>query len=305
MKKETLVVASRRLTSYLLIGFAVSIISACGDDTCSKHVPYCIPGDFSVADAAPGLAMYERTVQADGAVTKDYVIVIDLRAGASLQLFHGPTLTKSDNPLILRQSLRSAWNRFRSDQDNAFCLSNGTFFDNDILHQLLTTLAYPLKVNGQMVTHGYPSGNDPACSGCKKMMLHMWDTRAEITEYDASWFCDEPSSLCAPNIVVGNGKNANRSASESVGRTYVGVGNSGDGAFHDTILLLSTNRATDQEAWEILERDFCVSQSMMLDGGGSAQLICSLDPDRPLIRSSDPIPRTVPQMLAVLAGSDG
>ena len=133
------------------------------------------------------------------------------------------------------------------------------------------------------------------------MMLHVWENHAVITEYDKSMLCQGSSFDCAPNIIVGNSNNADRRATDLAGRTYVGTGDRQGDGIYELVLLLSIDNATAQQATEILEQSFCASQSMMLDGGGSTQLICSLDPDRPLIPSSDSNPRTIPQTIGVLS----
>ena len=302
MKSRDILKLMGRFAGRILFGLMLSNISACGNSTLTDNSAFCVPHDFSVVGSAPGVTIYERTWAADKTDHKDYVQVIDLSSGASLEFFHGPIQTSSsDNPLMSREPLEWVWSTFYMDNDQAFCLANAAFFNNDL--PLLTTLAYPLKVDGNIVSYGYPSGEDPHCRGCPKMMLHVWENHAVITEYDKSMLCQGSSSDCAPNIIVGNSNNADRRATDLAGRTYVGTGDRQGDGIHELVLLLSTSNATAQQATEILEQSFCASQSMMLDGGGSTQLICSLDPDRPLIRSSDINPRTIPQTIGVLSAA--
>ena len=187
-----------RFAGCILFGLILSNISACGSSTLPDNSAFCVPHDFSVVGSAPGVTIYERTRAADKTDHKDYVQVVDLSSGASLEFFHGPIqIPSSDNPLMFREPLKSVWSTFYRDNDQAFCLANAAFFRNDLQHQLLTTLAYPLKLDGNIVSYGYPDGEDPSCPGCPKIMLHVWKNHAVITEYDKSRLCASSSLRAA------------------------------------------------------------------------------------------------------------
>ncbi|MGB3191768.1 MAG: phosphodiester glycosidase family protein [Limnoraphis sp.] len=74
--------------------------------------------------------------------------------------------------------------------------------------------------------------------------------------------------------------------------TFMGVAD-----FH-LIFILTSPGKTQGDAAQLL-KDFGAKKVMMLDGGGSTQLIVS---GRELVSSSDATPRTIPQAIGVLSG---
>jgi hypothetical protein len=94
-------------------------------------------------------------------------------------------------------------------------------------------------------------------------------------------------------MIGGLSEEANKRIKYSVGRTFVGVADrNGDGSY-ETVLVFNSSSSLQSAAADVL-RSFGADKVMMLDGGGSTQLLCKsgwyVKSDRP-----------VPQALAVIA----
>ena len=249
------------------------------------------PYDFSLEIAHSGVELYK-----DNLTETQFVQVVDLSKGASVKLLHGNIadtgtgdgLYGGDNPSFERQSLQEAWNGFSGLNKNAFCITNGQFFSTN---DDPTWLAFSLKRGGVYVSDGYAvAGDDEEYPG-QKLMLEIWGNRADITPLTRDNFYNSN----APNIIAGLTEDANKGPSDLVGRTFVGVDDAnGDGIYED-ILIYNSPHSTQSAASNVL-RDFGADKVMMLDGGGSTQLICDGNLFVPSSNS-----RTIPQTLAVLS----
>lgn len=245
------------------------------------------PPGFQPVDAAPGVTLYKKEYP-NG--SPDYVQVIDLSQGAKVELLYGqvsePRPTKGSfggpDPSMTSLDIRTYWEQTSARQKQAFCVFNGAFF---YMPDYPTRLAFPLKVDGQIVTEGWGIDTHPG----EHQMLELWDDRANIQEMtQASLYASS-----APNILGGLTEEANKRIKYAVGRTFVGVADrDGDGQ-NETVLVLTTRTALQSGAASVL-REFGAGPVMMLDGGGSTQLLCK---SGWYIRSDRP----VPQALAVIA----
>jgi hypothetical protein len=149
-----------------------------------------------------------------------------------------------------------------------------------------TRLPFPLKVDEVMVSDGYGINDHEG----EKLMLELWSDRADIRELTK----EALYSSRAPNIVAGLTEDGRKSPTKYVPRTFLGIDDrSGDGNF-DTVLVFNTKSARQKDAAQVL-RDFGADKVMMLDGGGSTQLICQ---GNGYINSE----RLIPQAIAVIAG---
>jgi hypothetical protein len=227
--------------------------------------------------------------------TPDYVQVIDLAQGAGMRLLHAPITAErpgrgvyggSDARLGFN-SLAGFWRQLVAayPQDgkgeSAFCVTNGQFF---YMPENPTRLALPLKVDGQVLTEGFGYEQYP-----EKLMLELWSDRADINPLTVETLY----ASGAPDILGGLPEDANKRAPYAVGRTFIGVDDwDGDGSF-EVIYLFATPTASQGAVAQVL-RDFGAKKVMMLDGGGSTQLICHGNS----YISSD---RLIPQAIAVLA----
>jgi len=125
----------------------------------------------------------------------------------------------------------------------------------------------------------------------QKLLLALWPGKADIVDLSKeSLYGTE-----APDTLGGLTEEANKRAKFSVGRTFVGIDDrDGEDGF-ETILVFSTRTAKQTGAAAVL-REFGADKVMMLDGGGSTQLLCKTGH---YIRSDRPIP----QALAIIAAS--
>jgi hypothetical protein len=251
------------------------------------------PG-FYLIDSARGVQLYKKDY-ANG--NPDYVQLIDLSQGARLELKYGqitePRPEKGvyggADPRMTSLPIQTYWEQSKQEDPNAFCATNGQFF---YMPEYPTRLAFPLKVNGQMVTDGW--GIDTYVD--QKLMLELWDDHAAIRELT-------PEALAgsgAPNLIAGLTEEANKRAKYSVGRTFLGVADRDGDGLDETVLVFNTASAKEEDAAETL-RSFGADQVMMLDGGGSTQLICKSGWH---IRSDRPIPQAIAIYAAALPPVD-
>lgn len=254
--------------------------------------PPAIPRHDSIPDAfqpileAPGVTLFQHG--------SDYVQAIDLSRGASVSFEFGPVVERrsglgaygGDDPEFERQSLETAWTTLRDRDPAAFCIANGQFFRND--RNRATALAFPVKAGGEFVSNGYAGESEFAD---EKLILEVWPDRAAIVAFDPlEWRQND-----APEAIVGLTPTAEKSSAIAVGRTFAGIKDKDRDGTAETVLLLSSSKATQARAAEVL-KEFGAIAVLMLDGGGSTQLLCR---DRHYLDS----PRTVPQTIAVTAAS--
>lgn len=244
------------------------------------------PPGFELMLDQPGVWLYRKDYK-NG--TPDYVQVIDLRQGAALRLLHAPVSVErpgrgayggSDARLGLN-SLEGYWRQTFGTHPQVFCVTNGQFF---YMPETPTRLALPLKVDGAIITEGFGYDQYP-----EKLMLELWSDHADIALLTAETLY----ASSAPDILGGLPEEANKRAPYAVGRTFIGVDDwDGDEQF-EIVYLFNTPTASQDAVAQVL-RDFGAEKVMMLDGGGSTQLICQGE-------SIIPSDRNIPQAIAVLA----
>ena len=247
------------------------------------------PPGFVPIDSDLGVQLYKKDYPNGN---PDYVQVIDLSQGARLELLHGEiTDARPDkgvyggaDPRMTSLPLQTYWDRIRVSEPDAFCITNGQFF---YMPEYPTRLAFPLKVKGEMVTDGW---------GIKtyvdqKRMLELWEDHAEIRELSLETL----TGSTAPDLIGGLTEEANKRAKYSVGRTFVGVDDRDGDGLSEIVLVFNTLSALQSAAAATL-RSFGADQVMMLDGGGSTQLLCQSGWH---IRSDRPIP----QAIAIIAAT--
>jgi hypothetical protein len=123
-------------------------------------------------------------------------------------------------------------------------------------------------------------------------MLELWSGHAFIRELTQESLYDST----APNIIAGLTEDANKRAKFYVGRTFTGIDDGNRDGVYETVLIFNTLSARQVDAARVL-KGFGADKVMMLDGGGSAQLLCQGD----AYVSSE---RFVPQAVAVAAGPE-
>jgi hypothetical protein len=247
------------------------------------------PADFALVTSDVGTALYQRLSPYG---TIDYVQVVHLDRGATVQLLHGPIVDEGTgegvygghNPLMATQPLGDVWADFSPGQPQAFCLTNGQFYSS---HASTVRLSFPLKVDGNLVSDGFAIDQ----YANHQLMLEIWPHRADIVPLSAAAL----QSSSAPNILGGLSEYAGgRRPNMITGRTFVGVGQPRFDGRYSTLFIFTSRLARKTEAAAAL-RSFGAEKIIMLDGGASTQLICQgenyVGPGR-----------LVPQTIAVLAG---
>jgi hypothetical protein len=249
---------------------------------------FSIPANFSLITSVFGVDLYKKDYPGG---SPDYVQVVDLRKGASLELLYGRIVEPrpgkgvygGNDPRITIAPLGQFWSQVKSAKSNAFCITNGSFF---YMPESPTRLAFPLKVNGQIITDGWAIRQYPEL----KLMVEIWDKRVDIVELTETALY----SSDAPNIIAGLEEEANKRLKYSVGRTFLGIDDQdGNGSF-ETVLVINTLSATQLDIVGVL-REWGADKVMMLDGGGSTQLICQ---GKDYVKSD----RLIPQAIAIIAG---
>lgn len=249
-----------------------------------------VPNGFRLIDSDAGVLLYKKEYKNGN---PDYVQVVDLSQGAAVKVLHGEiTAERKDrgvyggpDPRMRSRSLEDYWQEIKSQFRSAFCITNGQFF---YMPEYPTRLPFPLKKDGKIVTEGFEDKLYPD----QKLMLELWPDRADIRLLTR----EALHTTTAPDVIAGLSEDANKRAKHNVGRTFMGVADyNADGIF-ESVLLFNTRSAKQSDAAEVL-RNFGAAKVMMLDGGGSTQLMCG---KKTYIDSE----RLIPQAVAVIAASN-
>lgn len=247
-----------------------------------------VPPGFEQLLSDVGVAFYEK-IYANG--SPDYVQTADLGLGAQVRVLHGEIAAAGagqgvfggDNPRFGRLSIKQFWNKLASLTEGAFCVANGQFFR---LAESPTPLPFPLKVDGQILTDGYGIKEFPD----QKLILEIWPDRLDIRALTK----ENLYSSSAPDIVGGLTEDAEKASKKAVGRTFIGISDRDEDGKYETLMIFNTQVAKPPAAADVL-RAFGADKVMMLDGGGSTQLICQ---DKVYINTD----RLIPQAIGIAAG---
>jgi len=246
------------------------------------------PSEFKLVDADIGVQLFRKDYP-DG--TPDFVQVVNLGQGASLKFMYGkivePRPKKGGfghaDPRMTSLPINSYWQQAKEINDHTLCVTNGLFF---YMPEYPTRLAFPLKVDNEFITDGFGFRTYLG----EKQMLELWENRANIRELTNDNF----NLSTAPNIIGGLTEKANKRAKNAVGRTFMGIADYNEDGIYEIVFLLNTKTALQTSAATVL-RSFGANNVMMLDGGGSTQLLCReahyIESDRP-----------IPQAIAIIAG---
>ena len=262
-----------------------------------------IPPDFELVEFDVGTELYRKDYPG---WNPDFVQVVNLGLGAQIKLFHGPVVDPGtgnggyggDNPSFQRQTLREIWNGFSGSNPRSFCLTNGQFFVDEVNGQVIdpTTLAFSLKTDGEYISDGYGIGEYPD----QKLMLELWDDRADIVPLTERAL----NSSTAPNIIAGLAGDADKGPMALTGRTFIGVDDRDQDGRYEIVLIFNSKTATQTNAVQVLQ-DFGADKVIMLDGGGSTQLICNgtnrVGSSRTIPQSIGVVSRTAPVLYATVA----
>lgn len=253
---------------------------------------------FKVLRRFPGLRLYSNGT--------DVVQELNLAAGVSVQLFDDRHVTdwgrgeadefgnlpQYDTGVSVRiepQSIQQHWRDLRDRWgDRAFSVTNGQFFGSSPLQ-----LAFPLKADGVIYSGGYAGASEyPG----EKRLLAISAGEARILPFPEVGYPDNPLFSPIPNLIVGLAELADKGIRRAVGRTFAGVGDRDRDGTPETLWLLTTPRATQHRAAYTL-RSLGAEAVMMLDGGGSSQLVVR---GWEFVRSSDEAGRFIPQAIGVV-----
>jgi len=248
------------------------------------------PPGFHLINSAPGISLYEKYYEGGN---PDYVQIIDLEQGASLQLLYSEIKTPrigrgvygGDDPRLAYWTIEDFWNALSSEFTQAFCVSNGQFF---FMKESPTRLPFPLKVGGEIISDGFAEQEFVG----KKLLLAIWEDHAEILPLTK----ENLYSISAPDVIGGLSETANKAGKHFTGRTFIGIDDPDNDGRYQNIFLFNTKTARQVDAVAVLN-NFGVDKIMMLDGGGSTQLVCQGE----TIITSD---RYIPQALGVVAGHE-
>ncbi len=268
------------LLALLTALFALSLSTLSAQAGAAPATP---PPDFVLMNSAPGVDLYRKDYTGG---TPDYVLVVDLSKEAGVHLLHGNVMDAGagagayggNNPTLSRQSLQQFWDPFAAAVPDAFCVINGAFFATDADP---AALAFPLKVDGQILSEGYGRDDFPD----QKRMLELWSDQARITTLSG----EALAASDAPDILAGLSEDANKDSSSLIGRTFAGVDDADGNGSLETVLFISSKTSRAAEAAGVL-RSFGADDVIMLDGGDSAQMMCD---NQPQVYSGRPIPQAV------------
>jgi len=246
-----------------------------------------IPDGFKLIQSAKAVQLYKKNYSGG---EPDYVQVINLENGARIKLLYGSIESSGygegiyggNNPKFKRQTILQFWSYFYSNYENAFSIVNGQFFKTD---SYPTDLAFPLKVEGQIISDGYGISEYTN----QKLLLEIWDNKVNIKSLTKQNLMNSSAS----NILAGLTEDANKEATNRVGRTFAGIKDANNNGSHETLLIFTSSYSKQAEAANVL-RSFGASRIIMFDGGGSTQLICE---DVSYVSSS----RAIPQVIGVIS----
>ncbi|NEP88257.1 MAG: phosphodiester glycosidase family protein [Okeania sp. SIO2C2] len=277
MNRKSLTLTGLFLTTFLLI-----TINFFSSQNAESKSPNPLSLGFQIINNSQGTTLYQKDL--------DYVQTVNLSQGAKINFIYGNIRdlgTKKgayggNDPQFERQKISQVWSNLYSENSSLFCITNGQFFRND--KNTSTGLAFPVKSDGIIVSDGYAGEIE---FPDEKLMLEVWKDRALITKF-------QPNNLqlsTAPNLIVGLQENADKGVEDKTGRTFIGIKDKDGDRLNETILIFTSKKATQPHAAQVL-KSFGATQVIMLDGGGSTQLICQ---GNNYITS----PRTIPQMIVI------
>ncbi len=235
--------------------------------------------------AVPGIKIHKQKL--------DYILEIDLSAGAEIQFLFGKMTNRGINrgayggndPEFQRQNIKEIWQKLSPQNQQLTCLINAQFFRND--QNQSTALAFPIKWQGIKITDGYAGEIEYPT---EKKMLTIDQNAASINDFSPVDWLNSKS----PNILVSLSPDADKGILRKTGRTFLAVSDRNHDGMNETILIFASRYASQIHAKNILLA-WQAKDMIMLDGGGSTQLICH---DQILIDS----PRTIPQFIGIFQG---
>ena len=253
--------------------------------------PAC-PTGWSARIASKGVSLCYRQIRRGGLTADDYLVQLDLRAGARLLQISEPqsvASTSNPSPIFPRRYLSSWWSRYTSVA-RLTCMVNGSFFTDENPITSTTEMSFPLKGEGNL----YSRGADYR-SGLTKRTLKVDGTEAWIESYSlqTSSFSTVKSELSDARLAV-VGATRYISGTERTGRNFAAVRDLDNDGNGETVVFLISSRASPDDMNNILS-DLRVKSAMSFDGGGSAGIKCN---DGSGFGSE--VIRSIPQVFAII-----
>ncbi len=252
-----------------------------------------VSAGFKLEDEDHGLSIYRNK--------QDYVISIDMTEGAKLGLFNGAKVSDDKksayggaNPELRRLTAAQALEGARKTNAKVVCVSNGAFFST--LKEAAAPIAFSLKDNNKIVSEGFAPINKH--SG-HRLTLAFDEDSARILPFDNKSISGFKSISESSAIVSLSPKvNMDAQKEKKIGRTFIGLANQNEQGDYTKILIFVSAASTQTNAEKTLQR-FGANPVLMLDGGGSSQLMCDNDKSKNYyVRTA----RKVPQFLTMTPG---
>ncbi len=235
---------------------AVSLVIAAMTPLASAQTasPRIAPPGYREVANEPGVTIWKNR-------RNEYMLIISPHRGAVVDLLHGGILpTEGEGTNFARRDLREWWTEWSGKTPDALTITNGQFFNMNDPNK--SPLAFSTKIDG-IVYVGY--GDEAEYKG-KKMLLRIGKRYATVEPYR-----DDAGTLyefSEPDIIVGLSPDVSKNGNRRLGRTFMGTMRNGN------LLIFSSPAATQRYAERIMMA-FGADRNriMMLDGGGSTQLI--------------------------------
>jgi hypothetical protein len=258
-------------------------------DSCSKIAP-----GFKLEEASAGLSVYANSL--------DYVVSVDLAAGAKLGMVNGKKVGEGNrsayggaSPEMRRMTAEEAVKvgiKTAEKSSRVFaegCVVNGAFFSTS--KSSSSQIAFPLKSNGRIVSEGFAPWNKHIGH---RRVLSFEDGQARILPFNnrsIAGFRQLPEDFAivslSPSFDIDGSKN------QKIGRTFVGLADKNENGSYGRVLFFVSPSSTQLHAEKTLKA-FGAKSMLMLDGGGSSQLVCKWDRG---LKPYVPSERKVPQFL--------
>ena len=226
----------------------------------------------------------------------DFVLVVDLenarfesKAGPIASLAEGTGVFGGNNATIARSSLTGFWDSLSASLGaRLFAAVNAGFFSTGADP---TPLAFALRMGGSPISDGYGSTSEYP-GQIRDLNVRNGENQAWIDGFSGG---NLTASDVAPELAAGLDVDADKGPTNWVGRTFVGVRDAGGDGTYRTVLVFCSSLATQDWAEGILV-GFGAAQQLMMDGGGSSQLVVEGE-----TRVSST--RTIPHVFVAVAGA--
>lgn len=218
---------------------------------------------------------------------ENYMQVLDISKGATLELKQEYAGLNQQKPAYNRYTIASWWNK----ASNPVSMVNGQFF----FVWNPAPLSFPIRTNGS-----YIQGHDNTLTSNDRQLEIIWNT-VDVFSYSLDRVKNGPNPL----VLTGLSPYANKSATASVGRTFVCARYAGGQS--PWLMYIFTGRAETQASVRTkLQSWGCDvnNKTVMLDGGGSTALAYSTASGLKVVNglssaNLQPENRPIPQILVV------